>query len=192
MKWSEKKNDGGWGITHNTYKAICRRHGSKTRFKTSRDFNEDILEPYLKRIASGWEHAFGHLVPRDLDIFLQVFCKKLRDFHAMMSSRLELRGCKTTQLDTVLRQLRSYETSMTNNVTDMKVSIQAEQREASRAFYPEIKNQMLEAYTLVTDEQGKSRILRPLKVLLINAIQAQEASSACEGTCLVTSAPSRM
>lgn len=166
-RWSEKTNAGGWGIAHGTYKAICRRNGSKTTFKTSRDFNEDILEPYLKKIAPGWEQAFSHSVPQSLDTFSTVFCKKLRDFHAMMSSRLELRRCKMKQLHALLRQLKNYETSMTNNVTNVKASIQAEQREANRAFYSEIKNQMLKAYTLVSDEHGKRRILRSARVLLM-------------------------
>ncbi|KAK7717579.1 hypothetical protein SLS64_003073 [Diaporthe eres] len=159
-RWSDKTNVGGWGIAYGTYKAICRRNGSKTKNKTSRDFNEDILEPYLKKIASGWEQAFGHSIPQGLDTFSTVFCQRLRDFHAMMSSRLELRRCKMKQLHTLSRQLKNYETSMTNNIINVKVSIQAEQREASRAFYPEIKNQMLKAYTLVTNEEGAGSFAR--------------------------------
>lgn len=177
-KWSAKPHDGGWGISHGTYKAICRRNGNKTKFKTSRDFNEDVLEPYLKKIASGWDHAFGHSVPQSLDKFSTDFCKKLRGFQEIMSSRPELRRCKMTQLHTLSRQVKNYETSMINNVTNMKASIQAEQREASRAFYPEIKNQMLPAYTFATNVQGMKCFQRPVRYLLTQSrhgiLQAHE------------------
>lgn len=160
-RWHAKPDTGGWGIAYPTYKAICRRNGAKTKFKTARDFNEDILEPYLKKVASGWEQVFGHSVPQSLDKFATIFCQQLAEFHTMMSSRPELRRCKEEPLRSLLRQIKFYEAIMTDKVANLKSSIQNEQRQASRAFHPEIKNQMLKAYTLASNEQGECSFLRP-------------------------------
>ncbi|KAK2605099.1 hypothetical protein N8I77_007970 [Diaporthe amygdali] len=169
-KWTAKPNVGGWDIAHGTYKAICRRNGAKTKSKKARDFNEDILEPYLKKVVSGWDQAFGHSVPESLDSFAVIFSAKLRDFHSMMSCRPELERCKKAPLLTLSRQIDVYEKMMKNKTTSMKASIQGEQRQASRAFYPEIKQQMSKAYSIIVEEEGQGCFLR-MKGHMLNHVQ---------------------
>lgn len=53
ISWSTKKEEDGHGLACNTYRAICRREGNKTKSDKSRDFNEDILELYLMKISTG-------------------------------------------------------------------------------------------------------------------------------------------
>lgn len=154
-KWHRKKDDGGWGIVFQTYKAICRHGGKKTKSEKSRDFNDDILEPYLKKIAASWDQAFGHTVPETLDDLVKSFEQKLRDFHSMMSSRPELEKCKMASMKILGDQISSAVEKMKDKVTEVKAAIQGQQREASRLFQPEIHKQMEKAYDLVAAEKGK-------------------------------------
>lgn len=161
-KWPIKKDDGGCGIVFGTYRAICRRDGSKTKSEKSRDFNEDVLEPYLKKIAPGWDKAFSHSIPGTLDGLLASITKELTDFHNMMSSRPELEKCKMASMKILGQQIKNVVESMKVKVTGLKGAIQEQQREASRTFLPEIQKQMQKAYTAVAQEKG--RLLGTLRV----------------------------
>lgn len=156
--WPAKKEDGGWGILFSTYKATCRRHGSKTKSEKSRDFNEDILEPYLKKIATDWDQAFGHLIPTALDRLVAAFGQGLREFHSTMSSRAELEKSKMASLRILGQQITNYEASMQEKVVSMKATLQEEQRQASRTFLPEIKKQMEKTYEQVASEKGTNSL----------------------------------
>ncbi|KAL1880627.1 hypothetical protein Daus18300_001238 [Diaporthe australafricana] len=158
--WTAKKCDGGLAMAYNTYRAICRRDGSNTKSKMSRDFNEDILEPYLKKIAARWEQVFGHSIPRNLDNLLPPFKEKLVGFHSMISSRPGLQYCKTASLHNVGEQIMNHVRSMRAEVVCVKAKIQGEQRQASRAFVPEIRNQMAEVYQRVAEEAGEGCFMR--------------------------------
>lgn len=153
-KWPVKKDDGGFGIVFGTYRAICRREGSKTKSDKSRDFNEDILEPYLKKIAASWDQAFGHSIPGTLDALVTAFGQELTGFYSMMSSRPELEKCKMASLKILGQQITTEVENMRVIVIGMKGSIQEQQRQASRTFLPEIQKQMVKAYALVAQEKG--------------------------------------
>lgn len=154
-KWPLKKDDGGCGIVFGTYRAICRRNGDKTKSEKSRDFNEDILEPYLKKVAPSWEQAFGHSIPESLDGLVKAFEEKLKEFHNMMSSRPELEKCKIASMKILEQQITTEVENMRAIVSGMKGSIQEQQRQASRTFLPEIQKQMQKAYKQVAEEKGK-------------------------------------
>ncbi|ROW14908.1 hypothetical protein VPNG_03302 [Cytospora leucostoma] len=159
-KWSLKKADGGHGLTFSTYKAVCRRGGSKTKSDKSRNFNEDILEPYLLKIATGWEQAFCVAIPASLDKLVDTLMDTLKGFHNEMSSRPELEKCKLASLNILGHQIKSHETSIRDMVGTIKASIQAEQRQANRAFLPEIKKEMTKAYSQCKEEKGRGCFLR--------------------------------
>lgn len=161
-KWPIKKDDGGYGIVFGTYRAVCRREGEKTKSDKSRNFNEDILEPYLKKIATSWDQAFGHSIPGALDALVTAFGQELLRFHNMMSSRPELEKCKMASLKILGQQITNELQKMKDKIDGMKASIQEQQRQASRTFHPEIKKQMLKAYNLVAEEKGK--VLNSLKI----------------------------
>lgn len=154
-KWTVKKDEGGCGIVFGTYRAICRREGGKTKSDKSRDFNEDILEPYLKKIAASWDQAFGQLIPGTLDALVTAFEQELTGFYSEMSSRPELEKCKMASLKILGQQITTEVENMKVKVEGMKGSIQEQQRQASRTFLPEIQKQMVKAYTLVAQEKGK-------------------------------------
>lgn len=153
-KWPAKKDDGGWGIVFSTYRAICNHEGNKTKSEKSRDFNEDILEPYLKKIAASWDNSFGHSIPDKLDALVTAFARVLKEFHDMMSSRPELEKCKMASLKILGQQITTETEKMKDKVTSIKATIQGRQREASRALCPEIQKQMKKTYELNAKEKG--------------------------------------
>lgn len=160
--WTTRQADGGHGLRFSTYRAICRRNGSKTKSEKSRDFNEDILEPYLAKISTGWEYAFCRSIPASLDKFVVTFMESLKNFQQTMSSRPELQKCKAVSLKILEQQYQSHEEKIRAMVDSLKTSIQAEQRQASRAFLPEIQKEMLKAYSQCAKETGEiSMILTP-------------------------------
>lgn len=155
--WSMKKTDGGYGLACSTYKAICRRQGSKTKSEKSRNFNDDIAEPYLTKISSGWEQAFCQLIPASLDEFVVKLMQTLKNFHEEMASRPGLQKCKLTALSILEKQHKSHEANIKDVISTMKSSIQAEQRQASRAFQPEIQKEMSKVYSQCAEEAGETR-----------------------------------
>ncbi|KAK7733744.1 hypothetical protein SLS63_004529 [Diaporthe eres] len=159
-KWPVKKDEGGYGLIFSTYRAICRHKGEKTKSDKSRNFNDDILEPYLKKIAASWEQAFGHTIPNTLDALVTAFEKELNEFHKTMSSRPELEKCKMASLKLLGQQITTEVEKMRQEVIKVKKSIQEQQREASRTFRPEIQSQMKKPYELIENEKGKGCFLR--------------------------------
>ncbi|KUI65367.1 Nuclear GTPase SLIP-GC [Cytospora mali] len=175
MNWSKKQADGGFGLPCNTYRAICRRHGSRTKSERSRDFNEDTLHPYLLKISTPWEQLFGHFIPVSLEKFAVTFLKALKDFHNTMSSRPELEKCKKVSLKLLEQQIVSHATSMKNTIEIMQASIQNEQRQASRAFLPEIKEEMTKAYSQCAVEKGPGCFLH-IKEHMLNHVRKSKST----------------
>lgn len=174
-KWPVKKDDGGCGLIFSTYRAICRHNGEKTKSEKSRNFNDDIMEPYLKKIAVSWDEAFGHLIPNALDALVTAFEKELNQFHQEMSSRPELEKCKMASLKLLGQQITTEVEEMRGKVTEIKKNIQDQQREASRAFHPEIQKQMTKTYGLVRDEKGMYEQSHVPVNTLLKVLQARDA-----------------
>lgn len=81
----------------------------------------------------------------------------LKNFHEKMASRPELQKCKQAALGILENQYKSHEANLKDMVSTLKASIQAEQRQASRAFQPEIQKEMAKAYTQCAQEKGEKR-----------------------------------
>lgn len=155
-RWPLKEPD-GLGIHFATYRCTCRREGEKTKAAKSFNFNEAILEPYLKNIATGWEQAFSRSIPASLDKFVTKFTTILREFHSMMAARPELQKCKKSSMRIFSQQLDIHSKSIEATIESMKADIQSEQRQASRMFPPEIKTEMKKVYQLCTKETGEEQ-----------------------------------
>lgn len=154
-KWGMKEEQGGRGIQANTYRATCRQCGERTKAQKSFNFNEAILEPYLQKIANGWEQAFSRSIPSSLDNFATTLIDALKEFHGMMASRRELQKYQTLCSRIFSQQLDAHSKSIEATIQSMKADIQGEQRQANKAFTPEIKTEMLQVYELCKKEKGQ-------------------------------------
>lgn len=153
-KWGVKEEQGGRGLQANTYRATCRQNGERTKAQKSFNFNEAILEPYLQRIANGWEQAFSRSIPSSLDNFATTLIDALKEFHGMMASRRELQKCRTVCERIFSQQLDVHSKSIEVTIQSMKADIQGDQRQVNKAFTPEIKAEMFQAYRLCQQEKG--------------------------------------
>lgn len=156
-KWPLKEDVGGRDIRFHTYRSSCRHGGERTKAAKSFNFNEAILEPYLGKIATGWEQAFLRSIPSSLDKFVTTFTDTLRAFHSMMAARPELQKCKKSSMRIFSQQLDIHSKSIEATIESMKADIQGEQRQASRMFPPEIKTEMKKVYDLCKAEKGEEQ-----------------------------------
>lgn len=156
-KWGVKEEDGGRGIKANTYRATCRLDGERTKSEKSFNFNEAILEPYLQKISNGWEQAFSRSIPASLDKFVTTFSDTIKQFQNTMADRPELQKCRRSSMRMFTQQLEAHSSSIKETITTMKADIQRQQREANRAFEPEIKQEMLGVYEVCKKEKGEGR-----------------------------------
>lgn len=159
--WHMKKDEPvgrhykGLGISFNTYKASCRRMGAATRNPKSRDFNEEILGPFLTKLSTSWEQAFVQAVPDVMANFYKLCQLTLQVFHDRAMSRPALANSRSASLRILEQQLPDHLAAIRDAIRTAKTTIQSEQRHASRLFYPEVKNQMVDAYEECAQEQGE-------------------------------------
>lgn len=143
-------------MAFSTYRGICKRKGDKTPSSKARNFNEDALEPYMLKLSSSWEQAFSRTIPAALDKFIGTFVKELEDFHAIMASREELQKGRIASMRLLRDQLKNHEATIQNAIISAKAQIQADQRDASRLFLPEIKESMSNIYATCAGQKGKT------------------------------------
>jgi hypothetical protein len=83
--WGAHKNQGG--LYWSTYEATVRRNRVYSGKAGLRDFNQELVEPMSKFIASGWEQAFQRHLPQVLDEYTKSSKKLLNEFHQKIEAR---------------------------------------------------------------------------------------------------------
>lgn len=156
QRWGKTEMNGGFGIQCNTYKAICRREGEKTSARRARNFNADVLEPYMHRISGCWEQAFSRDIPTLLDGFADMFKELLYDFHAQVLSRAKSKSGTTLDSSILGEQLETHQDTIEDAIHLAKMQVQAQQRVASRLLQPEIKEGMKPIYAKCGAATGKT------------------------------------
>lgn len=160
VSWSLRENMvvgacKGLGLAWNTYKAICRRMGAKTSNSKSKDFNDEILGPFMMKLSTSWEQTFVRSIPAALDDFGTVCAHHLKTFHEQAMARPTLARATPASLRTLDEQLQDHVAIIDDAILAAKRAIQSEQRHASRLFYPEVRKQMMEAYDQCIATNGK-------------------------------------
>lgn len=155
QRWGRPKDKDGFGIQCNTYRAICRREGEKTSSERARNFNDDVVQPYMQRISGSWEQAFLRDIPAELDSFASVFKDLLHDFHAQVLSRAKSKRGTTLDSSILGEQLETHQETIKDAIHLAKMQFQAQQRVVSRLLEPEIKEGMKPIYAKCSAEKGK-------------------------------------
>lgn len=156
QRWGQTEAKNGFGIQCNTYKAICRREGEKTSALKARNFNGDVLEPYMHKISGCWEQAFSRDIPALLDSFAGMFKELLHDFHAQVLSRAKSKRGTTLDSSILGEQLDTHQGTINDAIDLAKTQVQTQQRVASRLLQPEIKEGMKPIYAKCGAEKGKT------------------------------------
>ncbi|RMX99159.1 hypothetical protein D0867_12197, partial [Hortaea werneckii] len=70
-----------------TYRATVRRSGVYQGAAGLRDFNQELIQPVYKQLASAWEKAFQRRLPHILQSFTKTGSAMLKKFHAAVADR---------------------------------------------------------------------------------------------------------
>ena len=137
-----------------TYKAICRRDGAYTNSNGLHDFNSQLTEPLLKHLGGGWERAFQRRLPNILRDYVGKATRILREFHRVIEDEARRQGVGLAGMSMLAQQLGNYSQSFKNVADQMVAAITEMQRTASREFTPVVREHMLPAYEVCTNERG--------------------------------------
>ncbi|KAH3977063.1 hypothetical protein HBI56_016220 [Parastagonospora nodorum] len=152
-KWGAHKADGGlfWG----TYKAVVRRDGSyHSATAGHRDFNADLVNPIIKKLATGWERAFQNRLPKAFDALCRDSGKLLHNFHEAVEERARSNGVGIASLTTLKMQIYTYEQLFADLNQVLLEKMNELQRDANRDFTPTIANIMHTVYDICANESG--------------------------------------
>lgn len=153
-RWSMPIRDGGYALAFGTYRATCKRLGDKTPNPKSRNFNQDLLEPFLLKIADPWDQTFSKAIPNALSSFAASIAKEIQSFHSLVTSDNELRNARSASLRILGHQLKTHNASIAEAITGAEAQLRTNQRDASRLFLPEMKEVMKRIYEQCGAEKG--------------------------------------
>ncbi|KAJ4310762.1 hypothetical protein N0V94_008285 [Neodidymelliopsis sp. IMI 364377] len=157
--WGATKDRGG--LPWSSYKATVRRNGifrSTTVGKC--DFNSDLVDPIVKKLATGWERAFLNRLPKAFSNFIGDSGKLLHKFHEAVEMHVHHNGVSLASLSTLKTQIHNYE-MLFGKLNPHLIQLMTKlQREANRDFAPTIENFMSTVHEVCAEESGKGSFVR--------------------------------
>ncbi|XP_014558036.1 hypothetical protein COCVIDRAFT_14750 [Bipolaris victoriae FI3] len=150
--WGQKDQGGlNWG----TYKAVVRRAGVyHSTAVGKRDFNSDLVEPIMKRLATGWERTFQRRLPEALNSHIDDLNKLLNNTHRAIEVRAQNTGIGLANVSILKTRLPIYEDVLKAYGVDLVNQMNDIQREANRNFTPCIMDTMRDAYNICAAQNG--------------------------------------
>lgn len=149
-----RENRAAGGYCWSTYKAITRRMGIYSNAHGPHEWNQQLAEPMMKVIASGWEKTFSRRLPMVMAGFVREASKLLQAFHRDVESRARKVGLGIAGLHGLKQQLEVYESILKDLSNAAKEMINNNQKETNRAFVPVIQEAMGPAYDACVAECG--------------------------------------
>lgn len=156
--WGSHKNEGGlyWA----TYKATVRRDGVFTGSGGLHNFNAQLLEPVLQRLAGPWETIFSRRVPNALTLLPNTAGHLLTTFHKDQEKRAIRNGVSIASFQMLQQQIAVYRDVLKDAMDETKGKITEQQREINREPEPHLQLSMLHAYAICVAEAGPGQYNR--------------------------------
>ncbi|EDU46400.1 conserved hypothetical protein [Pyrenophora tritici-repentis Pt-1C-BFP] len=149
------------GLPWSTYKAVVRRDGVYRSMSAGhRDFNSDLVDPILKRLATPWERTFQSHLPGKIETHIENSAKLLHKFHEAIQERGNDSGMSLAKISILKGQLTHYEQFLRDFGMDLINQMNELQREANRDFTPCVAMAMHDAYEYCAMEHGKGSYKR--------------------------------
>ncbi len=145
--WGAHKSDGG--MSAQGYKAACRREGSWK----GKSFNNDLLEPFEKKIATSWEMIFTRRLPEEIERLMNEIRTELGQFHSAMAMRPALRSCSIVVVNMLEQQMGAHMLKL--NTERFTEEFMVKQRRVSRGSADLVGRVMAEAYRDCAAQQGQ-------------------------------------
>ncbi|KAI7365368.1 hypothetical protein KC328_g18655, partial [Hortaea werneckii] len=156
--WGAHRNDGG--LHFMTYRATVRRSGVYQGAAGLRDFNQELIQPVYKQLASAWEKAFQRRLPHILQSFTKTGSAMLKKFHAAVADRCRQQGQSIARIGMLKTQLGAYDAIVKDMANNMIRQINDGQRDINREFTPVISQAMSPAYDVTSAESGPGCYMR--------------------------------
>ncbi|KAI7199100.1 hypothetical protein D0869_07257 [Hortaea werneckii] len=156
--WGAHRNDGG--LHFMTYRATVRRSGVYQGAAGLRDFNQELIQPVYKQLASAWEKAFQRRLPHILQSFTKTGSAMLKKFHAAVADRCRQQGQSIARIGMLKTQLGAYDAIVKDMASNMIRQINDGQRDINREFTPVICQAMSPAYDVTAAESGPGCYMR--------------------------------
>ncbi|KAI7569412.1 hypothetical protein KC317_g3361 [Hortaea werneckii] len=156
--WGAHRNDGG--LHFMTYRATVRRYGVYQGAAGLRDFNQELIQPVYKQLASAWEKAFQRRLPHILQSFTKAGSAMLKKFHQAVADRCRQQGQSIARIGMLKTQLGAYDAIIKDMANNMIRQINDGQRDINREFTPVISQAMSPAYDVTAAESGPGCYMR--------------------------------
>ncbi|KAI7481324.1 hypothetical protein KC351_g6460 [Hortaea werneckii] len=156
--WGAHRNDGG--LHFMTYRATVRRSGVYQGAAGLRDFNQELIQPVYKQLASAWEKAFQRRLPHILQSFTKAGSAMLKKFHTAVADRCRQQGQSIARIGMLKTQLGAYDAIIKDMANNMIRQINDGQRDINREFTPVISQAMSPAYDVTSAESGPGCYMR--------------------------------
>ncbi|RMZ08329.1 hypothetical protein D0860_04735 [Hortaea werneckii] len=156
--WGAHGNDGG--LHFMTYRATVRRYGVYQGAAGLRDFNQELIQPVYKQLASAWEKTFQRRLPHILQSFTKAGSAMLKKFHTSVADRCRQQGQSIARIGMLKTQLGAYDAIIKDMANNMIRQINDGQRDINREFTPVISQAMSPAYDVTAAESGPGCYMR--------------------------------
>ncbi|KAI7000145.1 hypothetical protein KC360_g724 [Hortaea werneckii] len=156
--WGKHRNDGG--LHFMTYRATVRRNGVYQGAAGLCDFNQELIQPVYKQLASAWEKAFQRRLPHILQSFTKAGSAMLKKFHTAVADRCRQQGQSIARIGMLKTQLGAYDAIIKDMANNMIRQINDGQRDINREFTPVISQAMSPAYDVTSAESGQGCYMR--------------------------------
>ncbi|RMY69573.1 hypothetical protein D0863_06362 [Hortaea werneckii] len=156
--WGAHRNDGG--LHFMTYRATVRRYGVYQGAAGLRDFNQELIQPVYKQLASAWEKAFQRRLPHILQSFTKAGSAMLKKFHTAVADRCRQQGQSIARIGMLKTQLGAYDAIIKDMANNTIRQINDGQRDINREFTPVISQAMSPAYDVTAAESGPGCYMR--------------------------------
>ena len=151
--WGGPRADGG--LHYWTYRAICRHDGVFRSSRGSYNFNAELTDPILNKLATGWYMAFQSSLPTSLRRFKDTVMETLLDFHLNTTENTDLSVTNTAKFQMLKQQLKNRNAEFKAKLDEVLAVFTSTQRTSYRNFEPVIQAGMQAAYIYCRDQTGE-------------------------------------
>ncbi|KAL1602564.1 hypothetical protein SLS60_005980 [Paraconiothyrium brasiliense] len=125
-----------------------------------RDFNAELLDPIIRKLATGWERAIQQRLPRAFEAYTAKAGSILHTFHKRVEERASKNGVGLANLSMLKGSIYTYEQMFQDLNAKLKIRVTESQRDGNREFTPVIANIMQTVYDICANENGTGSFAR--------------------------------
>lgn len=162
-KWGSsvnRDNRAAGGLYWSTYKAVCRRDGVFSNANGSNNFNEQLMEPIMQRLAGPWESVFARRMPGILTGFPLNAGKLLASFHDDLEKQAVREGAPMASFQMLKQQIPVHKEALKDAAAEARAQLTEGQRNITREFEPKLTEHMVQAYDTCVAEAGPGQYAR--------------------------------